>query len=279
MTTSTRNGWIKATAGLVVLWLSAAGTAHGHGFPLSLHYDSVTNQLAVLPYSTSPLIGGLINASGLTVYANFDEEESFAGADGLYYAEFPGFQRAASLPANSTVSIRFVAPLLYWNPATQPEDALPASNATIEIIDYTAESAFVDPSGTSGTNPLALSEFVGQTLGDHKHFTGYLLSTQVDPLTAADTFGLYGLWAAASATGSGFAGGASQESDPFLIVLNFGIADAGTYTTGVNRFAVTAVPEPSTLALLGAAVAVGAWRYRRRGGRGGFSAGRARAGA
>jgi hypothetical protein len=260
MTTSTRH---CGMVWLAVLWLAAAaGTAHGHGFPLSLHYDSVTNQLAVLPYSTSPLIGGLINADGLTVYANFDEEESFAGADGLYYAEFPGFQRAASLPANSTVGIRFLAPLLYWDPATQPGDPLPASNAAIEIVDYTAASAIVDPLGTSGTNPLALSTFVGQTPGDHKHFTGYLLSAQVDPLAAADTLGLYGLWAAASATGSGFAGGASQESDPFLIVLNFGIVDAGTYMTGVNRLAVTAVPEPSTLALLGAAFAAVGWRWR-----------------
>ena len=112
-----------------------------------------------------------------------------------------------------------------------------------------------------------LSTFVGQTTGDHKHFTGYFLATRLDPLIAADSFGLYGLWAAASATGSGFAGGASLESDPFLIILNYGITSSADYDEGVARLAATAVPEPSTLALLAAAGGAAMWRWRRRHGR------------
>jgi hypothetical protein len=266
MNHSRRMGGIDTAFRAMLLCFAAvvSGTAHGHGTPLALHYDSGTNRLSVRPYSTSPLTGGFFNAAGLTIYSNLDEEEAFFDfGDGLYWTDFPGFQRASSLPANSSVSVRFLGPLSYWNPATQPADPLPVSNAAIEIVDFAEASGVVDRFGMSGTNPLALATFFGQTSGDHKHFTGYLLSPQVDPLIAADSFGLYGLWAAASATGSGFAGGASQESDPFLIVLNYGITDGGTYTTGVNRLAVTPVPEPSTLALAGIAIVAAGWRLCR----------------
>lgn len=266
MNHSRRMGGIDTAFRAMLLCFAAvvSGTAHGHGTPLALHYDSGTNRLSVRPYSTSPLTGGFFNAAGLTIYSNLDEEEAFFDfGDGLYWTDFPGFQRASSLPANSSVSVRFLGPLSYWNPATQLADPLPVSNAAIEIVDFAQASGVVDRFGMSGTNPLALATFSGQTLGDHKHFTGYLLSPQVDPLIAADSFGLYGLWAAASATGSGFAGGASQESDPFLIVLNYGITDGGTYTTGVNRLAVTPVPEPSTLPLAGIAIVAAGWRLCR----------------
>jgi len=255
----------RGLARMAFLWLTFAATAaHGHGLPLRLHYDAGTNRLSVLPHLTSPLSGGYFNADGLTIYSNLSEEESLSDVgNGQYWTDFPGFERALSLPANSTVSVRFLGPLRYWNPDTQPADELPTSNAMIEIVDFAEASGFVDQLGASGTNPLALATFLGQTPGDHKHFTGYLLSPQADPLIAADSFGLYGLWASAAATGSGFAGGASLESDPFLIVLNYGITDTAAYNTGVDRLALTAVPEPSTLALVGAAFAVAGWRSRR----------------
>jgi hypothetical protein len=63
----------------------------------------------------------------------------------------------------------------------------------------------------------------------------------------------------------------SLESDPFLIVLNYGITDLEDYNEGVARLAATAVPEPSTLALVGAAFAVAAWRWRRGDARGSVS--------
>jgi hypothetical protein len=279
MNHSRRMGGIDTAFRAVLLCFAAvvSGTAHGHGTPLALHYDSGTNRLSVRPYSTSPLTGGFFNAAGLTIYSNLDDEEAFFDfGEGLYWTDFPGFERASSLPANSTVSVRFLGPLSYWNPATQLADPLPVSNAAIEIVDFAEASGVVDRFGTSGTNPLALATFIGQTSGDHKHFTGYLLSPQVDPLIAADSFGLYGLWAAASATGSGFAGGTSLESDPFLIVLNYGITSSANYDEGVARLATTAVPEPSTLALVGAAFAVAGWRWRRGDARGSVSRRRAR---
>jgi hypothetical protein len=257
----------RGLARMAFLWLAVAATAaHGHGLPLRLAFDAGTNRLSVLPNSTSPPSGGFFNADGLTIYSHLSEEEAFIDfGDGQYWTDFPGFERASSLPAGSTVSIRFLGPLRYWNLATQPADPLPTSNAKIEIVDFAEASGFVDQFGTSGTNPLALATFIGQTPGDHKHFTGFLLSPQVDPLIAADLFGLYGLWASAAATGSGFAGGTSVESDPFLIVLNYGITDPTAYNTGVDRLALTAVPEPSTLALAGLAVAAAAaWRWPRR---------------
>lgn len=259
----------RVLARMAFVWLAAIATAaHGHGLPLRLHYDAGTNRLSVLPNSTSPLGGGFLNADGRTIYSHLSEEEAFIDfGDGRYWTDFPGFERASSLPANSTVSVRFLGPLRSWNPATQPADELPTSNARIEIVDFAAASGFVDQFGTSGTNPLALATFIGQTPGDHKHFTGYLLSPQADPLIPADSFGLYGLWASAAATGSGFAGGMSLESDPFLIVLNYGIDNSAHYNTGVDRLAITAVPEPSTLALLAAAGGAAMWRWLRRHGR------------
>jgi len=267
----------RSLARMAFLWLAATATAaHGHGLPLELHYDAGTNRLSVLPNSTPPG-GGFVSADGRTIYSNLDAEEAFLGfGEGLYWTDFPGFERASSLPASSPVSVRFLGPLSYWNPATQLADPLPVSNAAIEIVDFAEASGVVDRFGTSGTNPLALATFIGQTSGDHKHFTGYLLSPQVDPLIAADSFGLYGLWAAASATGSGFAGGTSLESDPFLIVLNYGITSSANYDEGVARLATTAVPEPSTLALVGAAFAVAGWRWRRGDARGSVSRRRAR---
>lgn len=269
MMNSIRRRGSPAVAWIAVLVsaIAASGTAHGHGFPLSLHYDSVTNRLAVRPYSSSPLTGGFFNADGLTVYRNFDMDESFSGLNDLYFTDFPGFIRTSSIPANTTIGLRFVAPLRYWNTTTQAEDPLPVSNASMEIMNALdpGSSAFVDRIGVTGINPITLGTFVGQTNGDHKHFTGYFLSPQVDPFIAADTFGMYGLWATASATGSGFAGGASLESDPFLIMLNYGIGDATTYNTGVERLAATVpVPEPSTLAILGAATATGLFLRCRR---------------
>ncbi len=269
---------MRGLARTAFLWLTFAATAaYGHGLPLRLAFDAGTNRLAVLPNSTSPLSGGFFNADGLTIYSHLSEEEAFIDfGNGQYWTDFPGFERASSLPANSTVSVRFLGPLRYWNPATQPADPLPTSNARIEIIDFAEASGFVDQFGTSGTNPLALATFIGQTPGDHKHFTGFLLSPQADPLIAADSFGLYGLWASVAATGSGFAGGMSLESDPFLIVLNYGITSSANYDEGVARLATTAVPEPSTLALVGAAFAVAGWRWRRGDARGSVSRRRAR---
>ena len=269
---------MRGLARTAFLWLAVvASDAYGHGLPLRLAFDAGTNRLAVLPNSTSPLSGGFFNADGLTIYSNLSEEESLSDVgNGQYWTDFPGFERAPSLPANSTVSVRFLGPLRYWNPDTQPADELPTSNAMIEIVDFAEASGFVDQFGTSGTNPLALATFLGQTAGDHKHFTGYLMSPQVDPFIAADTFGIYGLWATASATGSGFAGGTSLESDPFLIVLNYGITSSANYDEGVARLATTAVPEPSTLALVGAAFAVAGWRWRRGDARGSVSRRRAR---
>jgi len=239
MNYSRRMGGTSTAFGTALLSLMSvvSGTAHGHGTPLTLHYDSGTNRLNVRPNSTDPLTGGFFNAAGLTIYSNLDAEEAFIDfGEGQYWTDFPGFERASSLPANSTVSVRFLGPLRYWNPATQLVDPLPVSNAVIEIVDFAEASGFVDRFGTSGTNPLTLATFLGQTPGDHKHFTGFLLSPQADPLIAADSFGLYGLWASAAATGSGFAGGASVESDPFLIVLNYGITDSAAYNTGVDRY-------------------------------------------
>jgi hypothetical protein len=226
---------------------SAAGEmpAYGHGEPIQIGYVAATNTLTVAP----------------TAYDYFDTGENFAVMPGFGLATtFPGFTRTDGLPAAATVSLRFLSPLAYWNAATAAGDPLPESVATVSVIKNLSTMSLIDAAGIAGTNPLPMTTFAGDQ-GEHYHFPAYRLT---NPDSAS---GLYGLWAEALATGPNFAGGTANPSDPFLIVLNYGITDAAAYNTGVDRLAVTAVPEPSTVALLAAASAAAMWRWRRRHGR------------
>lgn len=251
--------WMLVTFAMLAL----PGTVHAHGFPLSLHYDSTANKLAVRPYSSSPLTGGFLNTDGLTVYRNFDEEESFSGSGGLYYTDFPGFVRASSIPANTSVGIRFLAPLRYWNSATQANDPLPVSNGYLEIMDAFEASAFVDHSGVTGANPLSLDirwadDRRPQAL--HRLFFGH-------PARYSHRGGLVRtVWPVGGCLGDGrgVCGGRVSGERPFPDHPNYGITSSADYDEGVARLAATAVPEPSTLALAGIAVVATGCRWCRR---------------
>ena len=205
-----------------------ARPAAGHGTPFSVGFDNQTGKITVSP----------------SVYRNFNPEELFvliqagmASNDGT-----PGWDRGASLPSGTQLSVRFLQPLTYWNPQTLPQDPLPVPQGRVSILGAggTAEVAAAsgqNPSGLSGTNPLFIDAFTS-----HHHVVWDIL----DP----DAAGLYGLWARLESTNQ--AAFAAAPSDPFLVVLNWGITDSQTYDTGVDRLAVP-VPEPATLALLAAA--------------------------
>lgn len=229
---------------LTVAMLAVASRCLGHGSPFVVDYLTATNKLSVAP----------------SVYQNFDVDENLAspGFGFPITTIYPGFSRANTLPANSTVRIRFTSPLVYWNPATAAGSPLPVPTGTITVVDDGAATAAIAASGVAGTNPLSLGTFSG-SIGEHHHFTAY-------ELTDPDSAGLYGLWAEATATGPAYPGGQASASDPFLIVLNWDIQDAAQYQAGVTRLAL-AVPEPGTpvLAAVGLAaslVAAGSTRRR-----------------
>ena len=195
-------------------------TASGHGDPFVLDYAAATNQLTVNP----------------VIYDVFNTDENLAtpGFGFPITTIYPGFSRSDALPANTAVSLRFTAPLAYWNPSTASLDPLPIASGTISVVNTFAATATITSAGLGGTNPLFVSTFVGYP-GEHHHFTAY-------ELTHPDAPGLYGLWAEATATGSSYPGGATAPSAPFLIVLNWGIEDEQQYQDGVTRLA--ALPDP-----------------------------------
>lgn len=209
--------------------------ASGHGTPFSVGYDALTGTLTVSP----------------GIYRNFNPEEVFVLDGGLVTNDgTPGWDRGPTLPAGTALSIRFVDHLHYWNPQTDEEDPLPVPLGRISIFGAggTAEVAaasLANPSGITGTNPMFLASFTS-----HHHVAWEIL----DP----DSPGLYGLWATLESTNP--ASFPAAPSDPFLVVLNYGVTDPAAYDIGVDRLAATAVPEPSTLALAAVAVVAGAWR-------------------
>lgn len=229
--------FITASCLLVTACLSRH--AAGHGTPFLVGYDTATGKITVTP----------------GIYRNFDPEELF-----VVDPEFgivtndgtPGWTRSASLPSGAALDIRFLAPLLYWNPQTAENAPLPKPNASL-VIDSAGGTTTVaaasvgNPSGITGTNPAYLASFTS-----HHHVAWEILNP--------DTNGLYGLWASLESTNP--ASFAAQPSDPFLIVLNWGITNPSAYDVGVDRLTLTAVPEPSTLALFGAAFAAAGWRWR-----------------
>ena len=218
---------LLAVAGCLVT-ACLARPAAGHGTPFSVGFNNVTGKISVSP----------------SVYRNFSVEELFvtiapgvASNDGT-----PGWNRGATLPSGTELSVRFMEPLAYWNPQTGPQDPLPVPQGHVSILGGggTAEVAATsgqNPSGISGTNPLLIDAFTS-----HHHVVWDIL----DP----DAPGLYGLWARLESTNP--AAFAASPSDPFLVVLNWGIGDSQTYNAGVDRL-VAPVPEPATLVIVAAA--------------------------
>lgn len=202
--------------------------AAGHGTPFSVGFDSQAGKITVSP----------------SIYRSFSVEELFvtiapgvASNDGT-----PGWNRGATLPSGTQLSVRFMQPLAYWNPQTGAQDPLPVPQGRVSILGAggtgeVAAASGQNPSGLSGTNPLFIDAFTS-----HHHVVWDIL----DP----DAAGLYGVWARLESTNP--AAFAAAPSDPFLVVLNWGITDSQTYNTGVDRLAAP-VPEPAAVVLLAAA--------------------------
>lgn len=223
--------------------------ALAHGSPFSVGYDGTSGRITV-------------TFGGGNIYRNFSIDEMLV-SDGTFVtnAGEPGFQKAGSLPAGAPLRIRFLRELLYWNPQAGTQNPLPTPGATM-IVDgldaatlssgAMASVSAIGPGNPTGIlddatydNPLGVASFTGH---HHVYWT----------LENPDTSGLYGLWASLESTNPAVFD--ALPSDPFLVVLNYGVTDAAAYDIGVDRLAATAVPEPSTLALVAVAIAAGAWR-------------------
>lgn len=233
-------GMTAAVTVVAIVLLAWPERASAHGIPFSVGFDSMTNKITVSP--------GIYDNFSPGEQLAYDEEINLITNGGE-----PGWDRAATLPENTRLNIRFVQPLRYWNPSIDVEDPLPIPGGTIRV--YTTNIAAASeaaPTGITGTNPRFLAQFT-----THHHVSWVLQNP--------DAQGLYGLWA--SLESENLAAFNALPSDPFLIVLNYGINDSAAYNTGVDRLAATAVPEPSTLALLAAAGGAAMWRWLRRHGR------------
>jgi len=211
----------RAVVGLAIcLAAIAADRVRGHGEPFIVDYAAASNRLTIAP--------------GVYDFFNVDENLATPGFGFPVSTIYPGFSRADTLPANTTVSLRFTSPLAYWAATTGPLDPLPVASGTIEIVNRAAATATISARGVGGTNPLVLDTFVGAP-GEHHHVTAY-------ELAHPDAAGLYGIWAEAFGTGPHYPGGGTAASDPFLIVLNWGVDDEQRYQDGVTRLAT--LPDP-----------------------------------
>ncbi|MGI9178164.1 MAG: hypothetical protein ACR2IT_09955 [Pirellulales bacterium] len=210
---SRRRYVVVAACLMACLAVAIARRALAHGDPFGIDYAAGTNRLTVSP----------------TVYDVFNVDENLAtpGFGFPISTIYPGFSRADTLPVSSALSLRFTSTLHYWNPGTGLLDPLPFPSGTISVVSRSAAMATVAATEIGGVNPLFVDTFVGAP-GEHHHFTAY-------ELTNPDAPGLYGLWAEATATGPGYPVGGTIPSDPFLIVLNWGIEDEQQYQDGVAR--------------------------------------------
>jgi hypothetical protein len=181
-----------------------------HGTPFQVGYDQQANRVTVTP----------------DVYRVFDLEELFALDEfGLVTNDgTPGWDRAASLPRGTRLSLRIAAPLQYWA-AAGADDPLPMPGGGIGILAAggmatVAAAGWNNPTAVDGVQPLFVASFTS-----HHHVVWEIL----DP----DPPGLYGVWATLeSADPSVFA---AAPSPPFLVVLNHGVTDPAIYDRGVDR--------------------------------------------
>lgn len=182
--------------------------------------------------------GKLVTHNGRYFESAFSETAPFESTT-------PGFDSAPGLlvydeeaEVAEEIGFNVLGPLLYWN-----GDGLVAPQPGLGLtLSMLGQSVSVTGANTSGVNGFSL----GGASADgsfHKHFYFSVPS-------AADA-GAYGVLLQLTPAGAS----TFTASDPFLIVLNRGLG-AEDFEAGVDAMVnVTAVPEPSSIALAGLGVA------------------------
>lgn len=232
---SRRCGWLLAVFAVAGLWLAPARAGGIHAGDIELEIDG----------------GKLVTHNG-----RYFESAFTTLISGVYRSTTPGFDSAPGLLAYSEeepmeeIGFNVLGPLLYWSGTAM---APPQAGLDLDLI-WVGTTLSV--TGTSGpvTNGFSLGGATGTNGRFHEHFTFEIAESA--PL------GAYGVLLELTPLGlSTF-----TMSDPFLIVFNRGLG-AEEFEAGVESMVeLTAVPEPSSVALAGlgvaAALAAG-WRGRR----------------
>ena len=172
------------------------------------------------------------------------------GASQLYRSEEPGFVSAPGLLAfdptpeaesQEEIGFNVLGPLLYWDGG---ELTAPASGLNLNLLFGLASPVTVSGTSTGVTTGFSLGAATDPNGEFHQHF--------VFEMAASAPMGAYGVLLELTPAGlSTF-----TKSDPFLLVFNRGLTDPQQFEAGVDAMVqVTAVPEPSSIALAGLGVA------------------------
>jgi hypothetical protein len=173
-----------------------------------------------------------------------------SGTPAVYRSTSPGFDSAAGLlGADEEIGFNVLGPLLFWNGTAM---AAPQAGLGLSLF-WAGNSRSVTGTSGSVTNGFSLGGATALDGSFHEHFT-FEIAENAD-------LGAYGVLLELTPAGSS----TFTNSDPFLLVFNRGLG-AEEFEAGVGAMVqMTAVPEPSALALAGIGLlAMGGVAWRRR---------------
>ena len=247
----------------VVVATTSASQAWGHGFQTSLNVDGSGNPLSFSPASQAQYLN---TSDAPAPYSNlfFDTWSSAPktdslGTPGTYYQTNDGFvQTAGPWPLYTSATFNVISPLLFSN-GSGP--AVPASAGTQLYI------ADRYPNNSDGNHPGASAGAITVT-GSSSLTAGFQVSLYdtheltKDLFLAAGTTQTYGEYGFAYDITVHFANGTVLTSGPLvdIFALNdpnlaggaFSSASASLQSAATLALYQAAVPEPSSIVLLGA---------------------------
>jgi hypothetical protein len=208
---------------LVGLWAGSATAGEIHGSDIELEIEG----------------GKLITHNG-----RYFESELTGTDPGPYVSEAPGFDSLPGLlEEGEQIGFNVLQSLLYWD---GEELTAPGSGVGLSLFLGSNSRVVTQSSGSLAGFNLGgggLDEFENYVGNFHKHFD-FVLSLGAP-------IGAYGVLLELTPAGSS----TFSASDPFLLVFNRGLG-AEAFESGVDAMVqVTAVPEPSSIALAGLGVA------------------------